>query len=103
MHVSQAYKNVPQINQWTAFIPLKTMMVYLIYGIKHGLRIPGNIDINNLIVPLGSSVRRAIEFLFGKRVSMNFAQDFHRYLAELTGSNIFDINSGLYILGNVFL
>ena len=102
-HVSHSYKNAPQINQWTAFAPLKTMMIYLIYGKKHGLSIPSNVNINSLVVPLGSSVGRAIEFLFGKKVPMNFVQEFHRYLAELTGSNIFDINSGLYILGSVFL
>ena len=82
---------------WSATVPFKVLAVAGVF--------PKNTKLNELQTPLGSNVRRGLKELFGisinegRKFDLKVAQQLHRHLAELVGTNIFHINSGLWKLG----
>lgn len=89
-------ESVPYAGHWLATVPFKILAVSDVLPKK---------SINDLEPPLGINVVKGIKFITGYQVDPSRKRDrafmiaIHRRLAEFADTDIFVINSGLWILG----
>ena len=89
-------KTIPYAGHWIATVPFKILAVSGVLPKR---------SINDLEPPLGVNVVKGIKFLTGYQVDPSRKRDrafmiaIHKHLASLADTDIFAINSGLWILG----